>query len=79
MSQEEAERMIEGGLLRVSELAAWGISKSEGYRLMAAGRLPFVQRGTRRLISRAAVVRLLAGDLAATAAGAKPADAVNEA
>lgn len=38
----------------------YGIGRSVAYELMSKGRLPYTQLGTRRLIPRAAVVRLLA-------------------
>ena len=59
-----AEAILEEGAVTVAEAVAWsGVGRTRLYGEMAAGNLPFVQKGTRRLIPRKALRKLLAESL----------------
>ena len=59
-----ADALLEDGALTISEAVAWsGVGRTRLYMEMAEGKLPFVQKGARRLIPRRALRNLLAADL----------------
>jgi excisionase family DNA binding protein len=64
VTREEKERLAEGGMMSVAQAAEHtGLSQSELYARMAAGRLPFARSGKRRLLPRLAVVKMLADEM----------------
>ena len=64
-----AEELFADGTMDVAAACEFtGIRRTKLYSLMTSGELPYTQLGTRRLIPRKALVRLLAG-------GARSADA----
>jgi|GEM_PF-4144678 len=52
----------------------YGIGRTKAYMLMAQGLLPYTQLGTRRLIPRAAIARLLAARMSELSGPEEPRD-----
>ncbi len=60
----ENTTLLSEGAMTVREAARWtGISRSDLYRLMDSGRLPWLKPCRNRLIPRKALVELMAADL----------------
>lgn len=61
---ESAVDMVQDGVMSVREASEFsGISRSGLYELMAAGRLPWCQPTSKRLIPRKSLIALLAANL----------------
>lgn len=66
----DAEELMRDGALAVDAACAFAaLSRAQLYREMAAGRIPYVLRGRRRMVPRVGLMRWLAGGLR----GGKPA------
>ena len=62
---ESPEDLFRDGAVTVGKAVEFsGIGRTELYELMAAGAVPYTTHGTRRLIPRRALVRLLAARMA---------------
>ena len=67
---DEAEPVVDGAMSVAEAVRFSGLSRSELYKLMTAGRLTYTKVGRRRLIPRKALVGLLSEGL--VTAGGRP-------
>jgi excisionase family DNA binding protein len=66
---ESGKTLVEDGLAKVGEASQFlGLSRSQIYKLMSQGDLPWVKIGTSRRVPRRALVNLAASGLVAAAA-----------
>jgi excisionase family DNA binding protein len=64
METADAKELVADGAMGVKAAQAFtGLSRAELYKLMAAGTLPYLKHGTRRLVPKKALVDLLAKDM----------------
>lgn len=71
MGNNDADLFANGSVTVAGLKAEYGIGRTTAYELMSKGLLPYTQLGTRRLIPRAAVAKLLAEGVRGVAIEAK--------